>query len=310
MNNTDKIITVVGGTGFVGRYVVELLAARGYQVRVIARDVTSDARVKTAGNVGQIKLVSGDITKPESLKDKLKGSYAVVNLVGILFQKGRETFDAVQAKGAGELAMLAKASGAKRFVHVSAIGADANSSSGYAKTKAAGEQAVKAAFPASVILRPSIIFGAEDNFFNKFATMLSFTPFLPLIGGGATKFQPVYVGDVAEAVCVAIENESACGKTYELGGPNVMRFCEVLEFIGNTTRRNPVFFTLPYGIAGIMGCFAGLLPNPPLTADQVKLLKSDNVVTSANTLASLGITAQSPRNIVPSYLARYARKVA
>jgi uncharacterized protein YbjT (DUF2867 family) len=311
MIGLDKRITIIGGTGFLGSYVVKLLAERGYQIGIIARDAETNFHIKTAGDVGQIKLISGDITKPESLQGKLAGSYAVINLAGILFEKGRQKFDAVQAEGAGKLAALAKQAGVERFVHVSAIGADSASPSRYARSKAAGEQAVKAAFPTSVILRPSIIFGVEDNFFNKFATMASLTPFLPLIGGGRNKFQPVYVLDVAHAALAAVERDSLQGKIFELGGPGVYTFRETLEFICLTIGRKPVFIPLPYALASLLGTFANLLPTPPLTADQVALLKSDNIVKAgANALKDIGIIPQSVENIVPLYLARFRRDLA
>lgn len=309
MIGLDKRITIIGGTGFVGSYVVKLLAERGYQISIIARDAETNFHIKTAGDVGQIKLISGDITRPESLQGKLNGSHAVINLAGILFQRGRQKFDSVQAQGAGHLATLAKQAGAGRFVHVSAIGADSASPSHYARSKAAGEQAVRAAFPGSTILRPSIIFGIEDNFFNKFAQLASLTPFLPLIGGGKNKFQPVYVMDVAHAALAAVEQDSLPGKTFELGGPSVYTFREILEFIFRTIGRKPAFLPLPYALASLMGTFANLLPTPPLTADQVALLKSDNIVnTRSNTLKDIGIIPQSVENIVPLYLARYKNR--
>ncbi len=307
----NKTVTVVGGTGFVGRYVVELLAKKGYLVRVIARDAESGQHIKTGGDVGQITLVSGDIAKPESLKGRLDHSFAVVNLAGILFETGRQKFEGVQARGAARLAELAHEAGAERFVHVSAIGADSASKSKYAKTKAAGENAVKGAFPQATILRPSVIFGAEDMFFNKFAAMARVLPFLPLIGGGKTKFRPVYVLDVAQAVLAVLERNGVQGRTFELGGPKVYSFRELLEFIGKTTGRRRALLGVPFGVASLLAAFTGRLPDPPLTRDQVTLLKSDNVVSgTAKKLADLGIIPQPLENIVPIYLARFARKLA
>ncbi len=307
----NKIITVVGGSGFLGRYVVKLLAAHGYLVRVISRNPEAALSLKTAGEVGQVTLVSGDITRPETLKGKLDNSYAVVNLVGILFESGNQKFDAVQAKGAGKLAELAKLAGAERFVQISAIGADGVSRSRYARTKAAGEIAVKTSFSQSVILRPSVIFGTEDNFFNKFAFMASISPIIPLIGGGKTKFQPVYAMDVAQAVLKVLELDTAKGRVFELGGAGIYSFRELIEFICRTINRKPLLLNLPFGVAGFIGMIGRLLPAPPLTRDQVILLKSDNVVSAgAKTLADLGIKAQSVENIVPLYLARYARRLA
>jgi len=272
-----KTVTVIGGTGFLGRYVVKLLAERGYQIRVIARDAESDHRIKTAGDVGQITLVSGDITRPESLKGKLNNSFAVINLAGILFERGSQTFNAVHAEGPAKLAELARQVDAERFIHVSAIGADSAGRSKYARSKAVGENAVKAAFLQATILRPSIIFGTEDMFFNKFAALACLMPFLPLIGGGLTRFQPIYVLDVAQAVMAVLERDNVQGKTFELGGPKIYSFREILEFIGKTTGRGRPLVSIPFAVAGAAATFTGLLPDPPLTRDQVKLLRNDNV---------------------------------
>lgn len=303
----NKIITIIGGTGFLGRHVVELLAGQGYQIRVVARDIDSAAHLKTSGDVGQIALVSGDITVPSSLYGKLANSFAVVNLAGILYESGKQKFDSVHAKGAEKLAELAKSAGVKRLIQVSAIGADNASRSEYARSKAAGEQAVKVVFPGATILRPSIIFGSEDKFFNKFAGLAAVSPFLPLIGGGKTKFQPVYVADVAHAIMAAIEKDEAVGQTFEIGGPDIYSFREILEFICKVINRRPLLLNIPFPVASVIGAVAKFLPCPPLTADQVTLLKNDNIVgTNVKTLSNLGISAGSVPAIVPLYLARLA----
>lgn len=300
-----KIITVIGGTGFLGRYVVELLASQGWQVRVIARDVDSALHLKTYGDVGQVVLMSGDITRPASLQGKLDHSFAVVNLTGILYERGRQRFAAVHVEGVEKLAAMAAQAGVQHFVQVSSLSADGAGQSQYARTKAAGERAVRAVFPGASILRPSAIFGTEDNFFNRFATAAKFSPFLPLIGGGKTHFQPVYVRDVAQAVAVCM---AGIPGTFELGGPDIYTLRGIMEFACNTIGRKPCFINLPFSLAGLLGCFAQFLPNPPLTRDQVTLLQHDSIVTQGSkTFADLGIAPQSVSNIVPSYLARLTR---
>ncbi len=304
----NKIITIVGGTGFVGRYVIKLLARDpNCQIRIIARDVDAALHLKTTGNVGQIALVSGDITKPESLAGKLDNSFAVINLAGILYESGRQKFTAVHEKGAGHLATLAKQVGVERFVQLSALGVEQAKESRYASSKLNGEKAVKSAFPEATIFRPSIIFGAEDQFFNKFATLAALSPVMPVIGG-KTRFQPAYVADVAQAIVTALQREGTQGKTFELGGPGVYSFRELLEFTCRAIGRDPVFITIPFGMAQIKGSVMQLLPRPPLTRDQVLLLKYNNVVSAgAHIFRDLGIFPQSLENIVPLYLARFVQ---
>jgi uncharacterized protein YbjT (DUF2867 family) len=305
------IITLIGGSGFLGRYVVRRLAKAGYRLRIICRNPDAAAHLKTAGDVGQIALVAGNIARPETLKGKLDGSFAVINLVGVLFESGRQNFTNLHAKGAETLAQMARDSGAARFIQISSLGVDHAANSAYARTKLLGEKAVQAAFPAATILRPSVVFGPEDNFFNQFAQMATLAPALPLIGGGHTKFQPVYVDDVAAAVEACLNDESTMGETYELGGPRVYSFREILEYILRTTGRKRCLMTLPYALAGVMGAVSEILPKPPLTRDQVRLLKYDNVVSSgAKSFAHLGITPTAVETIVPGYLARYNKKMA
>jgi uncharacterized protein YbjT (DUF2867 family) len=312
----QQVVTVVGGTGFVGRYVVKLLAAQGYTVRVIARRPDLALYLKTAGDVGQVVLMSGNIAKPQSLVGKLEGSYAVVNLVGVLFSSGRQNFSALHAHGAEKLAQMAHAAGVQKFIQISALGADRARNSSYARTKLLGEKAVMAAFPGATIVRPSIIFGPEDEFYNQFATMASLSPALPLIGGGRTKFQPVYVGDVAQAVVACIEQPDAQGRIYELGGPHIYSFREILAYIQQLIGTRRVRVPLPFMLASLIAPIARYLP-PPLrfSRDQVKLLKTDNVVShNANGFAQLGIMPTAVEVVVPEYLARFSgrfnRKVA
>ncbi len=305
------IITLIGGSGFLGRYVARRLAKAGYRLRIICRNPDAAAHLKTAGDVGQIALVAGNIAKPETLKGKLDGSFAVINLVGVLFESGKQNFTALHAKGAEILALMAREAGAERFIQISSLGVDRAADSAYARTKLLGEKAVLAAFPAATILRPSVVFGAEDNFFNQFAQMASLAPALPLIGGGKTRFQPVYVDDVAAAVEASLNDETTMGETYELGGPRVYSFREILEYILRTTDRRRCLLPLPMALASAIGAASEILPRPPLTRDQVRLLKYDNVVSSgAKSFAHLGITPTAVETIVPGYLARYNRKVA
>lgn len=305
----ERIITIIGGTGFVGRYVVRRLAQAGYRLRILSRNPEGALHLKTAGDVGQIVLMAGNLAKPETLEGKLDGSYAVINLVGILYESGRQSFTVLHAQGAERLALLAREAGAKRFIHLSALGVDKPTSANYARSKLLGERAVEAAFPEATILRPSVIFGPEDHFFNQFAAMASLFPALPLIGGGHTRFQPVYVDNVAEAVAVALTREEALGQTYELGGPRTYSFREILEYILATIGKKRLLVPLPFALASCIGCVSECLPRPPLTRDQVRLLKHDNVVSpNAKTFAHLGLTPTAVDAIVPDYLARFGKK--
>ncbi len=304
----NKIVTVVGGTGFIGRYVVKLLAERGYIIRVIARNINSALHLKTAGEVGQIVLVQGNLAKPETLRGKLDNSWAVVNLVGILFENSRQNFASLHSIGAEKLAQLARQAGAERFVHMSSLGVDKVVKSKYARTKSMGEKTVKAAFPEATILRPSVVFGAEDQFYNSFASMATTLPALPLIGGGMTRFQPVYVADVARAVLAAIENPEATGETYELGGPGIYTFREILTYICKTVGYSPVLMSVPFGFMRFMATFTELLPNPPLTRDQVSMLEMDNIVNpSAKHFSDLDLSPTAVEAIVPEYLTRFRK---
>lgn len=308
-----KIVTVFGGSGFVGRHVVRELAKRGYRVRAAVRHPSLAGFVRTMGLPGQVEAVYADIKDDESVARALSGADMAVNLVGILYESGKQKFEALQAEAAGRIAWSAKAKGVERLVHVSAIGADPESPAKYASSKAEGEAAVLDAFPEAVILRPSIIFGNGDGFFNRFAAMAKFSPALPLLGGGHTKMQPVYVDDVADAVCTSLEDTSTQGKTYELGGPTVYSFKELMQIVLDETQRKRILAPVPWAIARLQGRILGLLPAPLLTLDQVRMLETDNVVseeaTSQNrTIEDLGITPKSVEAIVPGYLWMYRRQ--
>jgi uncharacterized protein YbjT (DUF2867 family) len=304
----NRRTAVLGGSGFVGRYVVKRLAARGDVVPVGCRHAEEAKFLRPMGDVGQVEPVNVAIDDEIVLPAFLAGSGAVVNCVGILRESGSQTFERVHHTGPARLARFAREAGVERLVHISAIGADPRSTSAYARTKAAGEAAVRDAFPTVTILRPSIIFGPEDQFFNRFAAMAIIAPALPLIGGGETRFQPVYVGDVADAVIKCLGDPATAGRTYELGGPKIYTFRELLELLLREIRRKRWFIDLPFGIAQVQARLMSILPNPPLTPDQVELLKSDNIVSpGALNLASLGITPTPVEGILPTYLDRFRR---
>ncbi len=303
--NTN-LVTIFGGSGFVGRHTVRALARAGWRIKVATRHPARGFFLRPLGSVGQIDFVKCDVSDPQSVAQALAGAQAAINLTGILFEKG-QSFEDVQADGAANIAQAAAAAGLGALVHVSAIGADAESDSTYAVTKAQGEQAVREAFPGAVILRPSIIFGPEDGFFNKFAEMARLFPALPLVGGGRTRFQPVFVGDVAQAIVAALSRQD--GRTYELGGPTTYSFKDLLQLILRETGRKRALIPLPFALASLKAAFLQLLPNPILTMDQVRLLKKDNVVSStAAGLADLGITPTSVEAVIPAYLWRYRAK--
>ena len=307
-----ELVVVFGGSGFLGRQVVRALAKRGARVRVATRRPHLAHHLRPLGDVGQIQLVQANVRFPESVARALEGADAVINLIGLLYESGRQTFTDVQADGARAIAEAAKAAGAKRFCHVSAIGADAASKAKYNRAKAKAEEGVRAAFPEAAILRPSLIFGLGDGFFNRFGEMAALAPALPLIGG-KTKYQPVFVGDVAEAVANSIARADASGKTYELGGPRTYTMKEVLTFILRETDRPRPLIPLPFFIAQPMAFLMELpfkIPlfgAPILTVDQVKLMRRDNVVApGALTLADLGVTdLETVEAIAPTYLWRF-----
>lgn len=308
MATTSRLITVFGGTGFIGRHVVRNLASRGNRVRVAVRHPEQGLFLKTLGEVGQIDLAAANLRDPESVARAVEGANAVVNCVGILFQSGRQRFAQIHGEGAGLVARAAAAAGATAMVHVSAIGADAKSPAAYARTKAAGEAAVRAAFPRAAILRPSVVFGPDDQFFNRFAALARISPVLPLIGGGKTRFQPVYVGDVAAAIVAALDDPAAAGKVFELGGPRAYSFRDLMRMVLRETGRRRLLLPLPFALAMIQGLFFELLPTPPLTRDQVRLLRRDNVADPGKPgLRELGIEPTPVEGMVETYLARYRR---
>lgn len=309
IDEAAKQVVVFGGSGFLGRHVVRALAKRGYRIVVAVRRPDLANHLQPLGNVGQIRAVQANLRYRSSVEQAAKGADVVVNLAGILKQSGRQTFTSVQSVGAQIVADAAKAQGA-RLVHVSAIGADLASASAYARTKAEAENAALAAVKDAVILRPSIIFGPEDGFFNLFAGMARISPFLPLIGGGNTRFQPVYVGDVAEAVARAVDGKVAGGRIYELGGPEVLTFRQCMELVCKETFRKRLLLPLPWFAARTMARLTGWLPGAPITSDQLILLQSDNVVSAdalkaRRTLQGIGIKPAHLAAILPSYLARF-----
>jgi len=311
-SNLDTLVTVFGGSGFLGRSVVRALAKRDYRIRVAVRRPELAFHLQPLGRVGQIHAVQANVRYPASVEAAMRDSHAAINLVGILTEGGAQTFEAVQAKGAGTVAAAAAAAGAA-MVHVSAIGADENSTSGYARAKAAGEKAVLSAVPTATILRPSVVFGPEDQFTNRFAGLAQISPILPLIGGGLTKLQPVYVGDVAAAVADAVDGKTKSGAAYELGGPEVLTLREIIEIILATVERERMLVSLPFGLAKLQALLLQFAPGAlKLTPDQVELLRSDNVVSEAAkaaglTLEGLGVTPDSMEAIVPQYLWRFRR---
>jgi uncharacterized protein YbjT (DUF2867 family) len=305
------LVTVFGGSGFLGRHVVRALARRDYRIRVAVRRPDLAGHLQPLGRVGQIHAVQANLRYPDSVTAAVRQAEVVVNLAAILYERGRQTFEAVHVDGATAVAQAAAGAGA-RMVHVSAIGADASSPSQYARTKAAGEGATRAAVPGATIFRPSIMFGPEDDFFNRFAAMARLSPVLPLVGGGHTRFQPVFVGDVAEAIARAVDGEVAGGATYELGGPEVKTFRQLMQFVLATTGRRRLLVPLPFPLASFQAAFLQFLPKPPLTPDQVKLLRVDNVVSEQaererRTLAALGIAPTTIEAVVPNYLWRFRK---
>lgn len=311
MSNSDTLVTIFGGSGFLGRHVVQALAPDLWRMRVAVRRPDLAGHLQPLGRVGQIHAVQANLRNAESVAAAVRDSAVVINLVGVLFERGKQSFEAVHVEGAATVARAAAAQGA-RLIHVSAIGADPASSALYARTKGEAERAVLAAAPDAVILRPSVIFGPDDAFFNKFAAMARIAPALPLIGGGHTRFQPVFAGDVAAAVRKAVAGEATPGTVYELGGPEVATFKELMRLVLDITQRRRLLVPVPFFAAKLLGGVLKVLPTPPLTPDQVELLKTDNVVSEAatrenRTLAGLGIAAHTMAAVVPSYLWRYRR---
>ncbi len=297
-------VVVFGGSGFVGRHIVRRLAKDGFKLRAVMRRPNEALFLKTAGRTGQIELVQGNIRDEESSRAALKGASAVINAVGILYETGPQKFDAVQSAGAARLATLATEQGIDRFIQISAIGADAGSASAYARSKAEGEAAILAACPQAHVLRPSIVVGPEDDFFNRFARMAQIAPALPLVGGGLTRYQPVGVFDAAQAVAACLDG--APSGIYELGGPQIYTFRELMELMLDKIGKRRLLVPMPFSAAGMLAQFTRFLPTPPLTPDQVILLRSDNVVgENLPDLAALGIEATPIAALLDSYLGRY-----
>lgn len=308
--NDRALVTIYGGSGFLGRHVVRAIARTGTRIRVAVRRPELAGHLQPLGGVGQIVPVQANVRFPESLLAAAQDADAVINLVGILFASGKQTFKSVQDEGARNVAEAAKAAGVKRLVHVSAIGADADSPSIYARTKAAGEAAIREVYKDATIFRPSVVFGPEDEFFNRFAALARLSPMLPLIGGGHTKFQPVFVGDVAQSIVAALEGRATAKSPYELGGPEILTMRQVMERVLAYTMRKRLLVPLPVWLAKLQGAFLQWLPKPPLTVDQVRLLETDNVVSSAaikakRTLEGLGIEPVPVANVVPDYLEQF-----
>ncbi len=324
----QRIVTVFGGSGFLGRHLIRRLARTGAVIRVAGRDPEKALFLKPQGDVGQIVPIAANVTDKDSVAAAVRGADAVVNLTGIISEFGRQTFQRVHAEGAATVAEAARDAGVKRLIHVSALGADAQSPSRYAKTKAAGEDALRKAYPEATILRPSVMFGPEDRFFNLFAELASFSPWLPVFGcptlpkitcggeenlcavdfygDGGAKFQPVYAGDVAEAIMVCLKKTAAEGKTYELGGPKVYSFKAIMELMLAETERKRLLVPMPFWIGKFIAFFLGLWPKPLLTRDQVTLLEKDNI-TGGNTAGfkELGIAPKAAEAVLPTYLGRY-----
>ncbi|MCV6601817.1 MAG: complex I NDUFA9 subunit family protein [Cohaesibacter sp.] len=309
-DQSSKIVTVFGGSGFLGRHVVRALAKRGYRVRIAVRRPELAGFMQPQGGVGQIFPVQANLRHDWSIERAIEGADAVVNLVGILFETSKQSFDAIHKGGAAAIAKATKKAGLSNMVQISAIGANLDSASGYARSKAAGEQAVLATIPEAVIIRPSLLIGPDDDFFNKFAQMSRFSPALPLIGGGETKFQPAFVGDVAEVIARAIDGELEEGQIYELGGPQAKSFKELLQIMLKETQRKRLLIPMPFAAAKALAWWAEMLPTPVLTGDQVILLQSDNVVSedaraAGRTFEGLGISPQAVEAVVGSYLWSY-----
>jgi NADH dehydrogenase len=307
--DTEKLVTVFGGSGFIGRYVVRALAKRGHRIRVASRRPDLAYHLQIAGNMGQVMPIQANLRYRWSIDRAVEGADHVVNLVGILSESGRQSFNALQSSGARAVAEAARGAGAN-LTQMSAIGADADSKTGYARTKAEGEGAAFDCVPNATVLRPSIVFGSEDQFFNRFADMARKSPVIPLIGGGETRFQPVFVNDLAEAVAMTVDGAVEGGRIYEIGGPEILSFREMMETMLTVIQRRRHLLNIPFGVAEGLAGFAKHLPGAPLTPDQVEQLKHDNVVSEAakaegRTIAAFGIAPQGLEATLPTYLVRF-----
>jgi NADH dehydrogenase len=307
----QNLVTVFGGSGFIGAQAVRQLAKAGWRIRVAVRNPSLAHTMRLRGDVGQIDVVQANIRNESSIRRALEGATAAVNLVGVGYETGRQGFQAVHVMGAKNVAAGAKAQGVTRLVQMSALGADVDGPSKYARTKAEGELAVRDAFPGAAVVRPSVVFGPEDGFFNKFATMAQMSPVLPLIGGGETRFQPVFVGDVAEAIARIVGDPGAAGQTFELGGPAAFSFRELMALLLKETGQRRLLLPVPWPAASLLGAVGDLMSvviPPPITADQVTILKADNVPSGAYPgLAELGITPTTLEAVLPTYLYSYRK---
>lgn len=303
-----KKITIFGGSGFLGRHLVARLARSGWTILLAERHPSRTRFLQPLGDVGQISAVAARVQDEDRVAEVVAGADAVVNLTGILYESGRQRFDDIHHLGAGNIARAAAAAQVQRLVHVSAIGANPEALANYARSKGQGEEAVRQAFPDATILRPSIVIGPEDGFFNRFADMSRISPFLPLVGGGKTLFQPVYVGDVAQAIQMGLEGKDLTGETYELGGPNIYSFKALLEMLLKEIGRRRPLMPIPFPLANLQATFLELLPVPPLTRDQVRMLRSDNIVKAgAKGFRDIGITPTAVEAILPTYLERHRK---
>jgi uncharacterized protein YbjT (DUF2867 family) len=310
-SKTETLVTVFGGSGFLGRHVVRALANRGYRIRVAVRRPELAGYLQPMGRVGQIHAVRANLRYPDSVTAALRDADVAINLVGLMLESGRQRFDAVMTEGAETVAKAASAIGAP-LVHVSSLAADPNSTSRYARTKGEGEERVRAAQSAAIIVRPSIVFGPEDDFFNRFASMSRLAPALPLVGGGHTRMQPVFAGDVADGIAKAVDGALKPGTTYEFGGPNAYTFKALMEFVLATVERRRLLLPIPFGLMKAQAAVLQFLPKPPITPDQVELLRYDNVVSDdakrdGRTLEGIGIIPESIEAVVPSYLWRFRK---
>jgi uncharacterized protein YbjT (DUF2867 family) len=304
----NRRVTVLGASGFVGRYMVKHLAEAGAVIAAVGRHATSAGYLRPMGDVGQVAAIDADVLDDRALDAVCAGAEIVVNAVGILYERGRQKFAALHARLPVRIAAAAQRAGAKQILHVSALAADAQSTSSYARSKAAGESELRAAFPSAIVFRPSLVFGPEDDFFNRFAAYACFAPALPLIGGGRTRFHPVFVGDIGAATIAALTREDAAGKIFELAGPKSYSFRELMELIFAVTGRKRPLISIPFGLAEFEAMFLQLLPKPPLTRDQVRLLERDSApIGNLPGLADLGITPTALELVLPTYLDRFRR---
>lgn len=306
-----KLVTIIGGSGFIGTQLVQQLAKRGYRVRVGVRRPDLAGHLRPLGNVGQVQPVQVNVRNMDSIMANIAGSDAVVNLVGILHEAGKQKFDAVHTIGAANVAKALKATGIETFVHMSAMGADAESESAYLRSRALGETEALAAFPKAIIVRPSLVFGTDDSFFNRFGAMARMMPFLPLVGAD-TKFQPIFVGDVADALAAAVDGKVKGGKAYEIGGPEVVTMRNIMELVNLYANRKRPLIEIPTGLASFMATFSQILPNPILTVDQVASLQTDNVVSAEadkekRNLKAFGITPTGMDDVLPDYMWRFRK---